>query len=140
MRQKVKYTLEQAMRAELGSSASSLTSALVRGGWWTPRVVRFTPGKETRYPLYRRLGGPQARSGRVRKKSPPPPAFDCRTVQPVASRDIDWAVPAHTNKTYREQMLHAPSVLYVMVPVALVERDRLRAVLFVEYIFDAQYK
>ena len=37
------------------------------GGWLTPRPGRFTPGKETRYPLYRRLGGPQDRSGRVRK-------------------------------------------------------------------------
>jgi hypothetical protein len=41
------------------------------------------PGK-TRYPLYGRLGGPQGRSGRVRKISPPP-GFDLRTVQPVAS-------------------------------------------------------
>ena len=49
------------------------------------------PGK-TRYPLYRRLGGPQGRSGRVRKISPPP-AFDLRTVQPVASRYSDWAIP-----------------------------------------------
>jgi len=32
------------------------------------------PGK-TRYPLYRRLGGPQARSGRLRKISVPP-GFD----------------------------------------------------------------
>ena len=30
----------------------------------------FTPGK-TRYPLYRRLGGPQGRPGQVRKISPP---------------------------------------------------------------------
>jgi hypothetical protein len=30
----------------------------------------LSPGK-TRYPLYRRLGGPQGRSGRVRKISPP---------------------------------------------------------------------
>jgi len=42
------------------------------------------PGK-TRYPLYRRLGGPQSRSGRVRKISSPP-AFEPRTVQPVASQ------------------------------------------------------
>ena len=42
------------------------------------------PGK-TRYPLYRGLGGPQGRSGRVGKISPPP-GFDPRTVQPVASR------------------------------------------------------
>jgi len=41
------------------------------------------PGK-TRYPLYRRLGGRQGRSGQVRKISPSP-GFDTRTVQPVAS-------------------------------------------------------
>ena len=50
------------------------------------------PG-DTRYPLYRRLGGPQYRSGRVRKISPQP-GFDPRTVQPVASRYTDWAIPA----------------------------------------------
>jgi len=33
------------------------------------------PGKETRYPLYGRLGGAEGRSGRVRKISPPP-GFD----------------------------------------------------------------
>jgi hypothetical protein len=50
------------------------------------------PGK-TRYPLYRRLGGPQGRYGRVRKISPPP-GLDPRTFQPVASRYTDWAIPA----------------------------------------------
>ena len=50
------------------------------------------PGK-TWYPLYRRLGGPQGRSEWVRKISPPP-GFDPRTVQPVASRYTDWAIPA----------------------------------------------
>jgi hypothetical protein len=38
--------------------------------WSTPRPGRFTPGKETRYPLYRRLGGPQGLFGRVRKIAP----------------------------------------------------------------------
>ena len=52
----------------------------------------LTSGK-TWYPLYRKLGGPQGRSGRVRKISPPP-GFDPRTVQPVASRYTDWAIPA----------------------------------------------
>ena len=33
------------------------------GGWSTPRSGRFTAGKETPYPLYRRLGGPQGRPG-----------------------------------------------------------------------------
>jgi hypothetical protein len=50
------------------------------------------PPWKTRYPLYRRLGGPQGRSGRVRKISPPP-GFD-RQTQPVASRYTDWAIPA----------------------------------------------
>jgi hypothetical protein len=58
-----------------------------RGGWSTPRPGRFTPGT-TWYLLYRRLGGPQSRSGRVRKISPPP-EFDPRTAQPVASRYTD---------------------------------------------------
>ena len=52
------------------------------------------PGK-TRYPLYRRLGGPQFRSERVRKISAPP-GFDLRTVQPVASRSTDYAIPARS--------------------------------------------
>ena len=49
------------------TSALSLTSALDGGEWLTPRPGRFTPGQETWYPLYRRLGGPQGRCGRVRK-------------------------------------------------------------------------
>ena len=40
-------------------------------GWSAPRPGRFTPPGKTRYPLYRRRGGPQGRSGRVRKISPP---------------------------------------------------------------------
>jgi hypothetical protein len=57
-------------------------------GWLASRPGRFTPGKDTRCPLYRRLGGPQGRSGRLRKISPPP-GFDPRTVQPVAGRYTD---------------------------------------------------
>ena len=51
------------------------------------------PSRKTQYPLYRRLGGPLGRSGRVRKISPPP-GFDPRTIQPVVSRYTDWAIPA----------------------------------------------
>ena len=52
----------------------------VDGQRHTPATLH--PGK-SRYPLYRRRGGPQRRSGRVRKISPPP-GFDLLTVQPVA--------------------------------------------------------
>jgi len=55
------------------------------------------PGK-IQYPLYGRLGGPQGRSGRERKISLLP-HFDPRTVQPIASRYTDWAIPAHTARS-----------------------------------------
>ena len=66
------------------SSTLSLISALKGGGWLTPRPDGFTPWKETDYPLYRSLGGPQGRSRRERKISPSP-GFDPRNVQPLAS-------------------------------------------------------
>jgi hypothetical protein len=41
-----------------------LTLALVGGEWLASRPGRFTPGKDPRYPLDRKLGGPQSRTGR----------------------------------------------------------------------------
>jgi hypothetical protein len=75
-------------------STLSLTSVIDENGWSTPRSVGFTSGKGTRHPFYRRLGGPQGQSGRARNISPPP-GFDPRTVQTVASRCANWAIPAH---------------------------------------------
>jgi hypothetical protein len=49
------------------------------GGWSKPPPTDLPSGK-TRYPLYRRLGGSQGRSGQVRKISPPP-GFDPQTVE-----------------------------------------------------------
>jgi hypothetical protein len=57
-----------------------------------PHPYRCLFGKETRYPLHRRLGGPQGRSGRVRKISPSP-GFDPWTIQLVASRYTDRPIP-----------------------------------------------
>ena len=61
----------------------------------TPRPL-FTPGK-TRYPMYRRQGGSQGRSGQVRKISLQR-GFDPRTVQSVASRHIDYATRPTGNR------------------------------------------
>jgi hypothetical protein len=74
------------------SSTLSLTSVL---DWeWevnaTPRPLY--PGTETWYPLYRRPGGPQGRSRRMRKISPLQ-RFDPRTAQPEASRYTDYVIP-----------------------------------------------
>ena len=54
---------------------------------------RFNPGEEARFPLHRRLGEPQDRSGRLWRISLTP-GLDRRTVQPVSSRYSDWAIPA----------------------------------------------
>jgi hypothetical protein len=48
-------------------------------------LVGFSYGKETRYPYYRRLGGPQDRSREERNFSTSP-VFNALTFQPVASR------------------------------------------------------
>jgi hypothetical protein len=61
-----------------------MTTALEGGKGSASRPGRSLPPGKTRYPLYRRLCGPQDRSGQVRKISPPP-GFDPRTFQPVAS-------------------------------------------------------
>jgi hypothetical protein len=46
------------------SSYSFLNSALDRGEWSASRPGRALPrGKDPRYALYKRLGGPQRRSG-----------------------------------------------------------------------------
>ena len=68
---------------QIYSSTLPSNSELDGSGRSKPRLGRFTP--KTRFPPYRRLGGPQGRSGRVRKISPPPD-FDPRTIRPVACR------------------------------------------------------
>jgi hypothetical protein len=65
-----------------------MSAALERGEWLAALRGRILlPGK-TRYPLYRRLGGPQGRSGGAENLAPL--EFDPRTVQPVVSHYIDW--------------------------------------------------
>ena len=68
-----------------------------RRGWVVSSTPRRTlpPGK-TRYPFYRRLGGPQGRSRRAENLVPT--GTRSRTVQPVVSRYTDWATrPTHTH-------------------------------------------
>ena len=58
-----------------------------RGEWSAASPGRTLPPGKTRYPLYRRLGGPQGRSGRVENLAPP--GFDPRIVQSVVSHYTD---------------------------------------------------
>jgi hypothetical protein len=66
----------------------------------TPRP-HLTPGKDP-VPIVQEAGWAQGRSGQVRKISPPP-VFDPRTVQPVASHYTYWAIPAPTCDTKRSR-------------------------------------
>jgi len=66
-----------------------MTAALEGGEWSAARPGRNLPPGKTRYPLYRRLGGPQGRSGRAENLVPT--GIRARTVQPVVSRYTDWA-------------------------------------------------
>jgi len=61
-----------------------------RRGWVVSSTPRphFTPGK-TRYPFYRKLGGPQGRSGWA--ENIVPTGIRSWTVQPVVSSYTDWA-------------------------------------------------
>ena len=67
-----------------------MTTALEGGEGSASRPGRSLSPKKSRYPLYRRLGEPQGQSRQVRKILPPP-GFDPRTIQPVASRYTDLA-------------------------------------------------
>jgi hypothetical protein len=60
-----------------------------RGEWPAARSGRTLPLGKSRYPLYRRLGGPQGRSERAENLVPT--GIRSRTVQHVVSRYTDWA-------------------------------------------------
>ena len=62
----------------------------VSGQQHAPAVLYLR--RKSRYPLYRRLGGPQGRSGR--SKDLASPGFDHRTVQPVAQSLYRLSYPA----------------------------------------------
>ena len=70
-------------------------SAVLEGGEGSAaRPGRTLPPGKTRYPFYRRLGGPYGRSGRAENLVPT--GIRSRTVQPVVSRYTDWATqPIH---------------------------------------------
>jgi hypothetical protein len=97
----VGFTLSQATKALRESRGIALlcfqTSALEGGEESASRPGRFLPPGNNWYPLHRRLGGPQDRSGQVRKISPTP-GFDSRTVQPH-SQSLYWLnYPAKISK------------------------------------------
>ena len=85
-------------RHRLGSRCVALPclTSVLDGDWSAPRAGYFIPGKESRYPLYRRLGGSQGRSGRFGEEKISCTRLCSKTEPstPVASRYTDCAIPA----------------------------------------------
>jgi len=74
-----------------------MTAALEGSEWSAARSGLTLPPGKTQYPLYRRLGGPQGRSGRAENLVPTD--IRSRIVQPVVSRYTDWAArPTYVRK------------------------------------------
>ena len=110
-----KVALVQALRlcasrtAHRGSKAIALLfldHGTRRGEGSASRPGRSLPPGKTRYPLYRRLGGPHGRSGQVRNISPLP-GFDHRTVQPVASCYTDYATRSTISTRISRQKIYS---------------------------------
>jgi len=77
------------------SCTLSSTSVLDGGGWSPPNTGSFTSRNETLYPLYRRLGCQQGRSGYG--KSPTPNG--CRSPDRPASTVVDPGTHSHVIAT-----------------------------------------
>ena len=110
---KIKLTRVQAPRFCTGRTAHRGSRGIAlpfhyhgtrRGEGSASRPDRSLAPRKTRYPMYRRLGRLQGRSGQVRKISPPP-GFDPPTVQPITSRYTDYAT--------LPTMLHKNSIIRV---------------------------
>ena len=81
-------------------------------------TAALSPGN-TQYQPYRKLGGPQGRSGRMRKISPQP-KFDPQTIRAVESHYTDCTIPAHKllptiNDNVRYDKTSCASLLYINV-------------------------
>jgi len=79
-----------------------MTAALEGSEWSAARPSRTLPPRKTRYPLHRRLGGSQGRSGWAEYLVPT--GIRSRIVQPLVSRYTDWATrPTLWNSTYSQE-------------------------------------
>jgi len=88
---------------------SSTAAALEGSEWLAARPGRTLPPGKTWYPFYRRLSGPQDRSGRVENLAST--RIRSRTVQAVVSRYTDWAT--------RSTHTHTHTYIYICVCVCV---------------------
>jgi len=75
---------------------SSMAAALGGGEWSAARSGRTLPPEKTRYPFYRRLGGPQGRSGRGGKSRPHRDSIPDRPARSQSLYRLSY--PAHDSR------------------------------------------
>ena len=86
-----------------------MTAALEGGEWSAARPGCTLPAGKTRYPLYRRLGGPQSRSGWAENLVPT--GIRSRTAQPVAQSLYQLSYRVHAYLLRRMQYVGTILVL-----------------------------
>ena len=115
IKKKVKCILAQALMLCTGCTAHTASRGIAlpfhddtRREWGVRVMPRplFTPGKDP-VTIAQEAGGPQGRSGQVRKISPAP-GFDPRTVHPVASRYTNYT----TRPTFDPRTVHPVASRY----------------------------
>jgi hypothetical protein len=74
-----------------------------------PCPSHFTTWKETRYPSYWRLGGPQGQSRWVHNS--PTPGFDVQTIKPIVIHHTNYAIPA-LKYVYVMYILYIPQIIW----------------------------
>jgi hypothetical protein len=100
------------------------TSALIGGGWSASLSDRFiSEERATRYPLGRRLGGPQNQSRRHGEEDIiEPTGTRSPLLQPVDSRHTDCAIPAPFSMERYLINSRCNFVLYLDIGIRLEER------------------
>ena len=84
-----------------------------RSEWPATGTGHTLPPGRTQYPLYRKLGGSQGRSGQAENLAPP--GFDSWTVQPVVSRYTDWATRPTCQKSRNLQYFFFLSFFFLFL-------------------------
>jgi len=107
-----------------------MTAALEGWEWSSARPDRTLPQGKTRYPLYRRLGGPLGQSGRA--KNLVPTGSRSWTVRPVVSRYTDWATRP-TNTTLHEK--YKLRRIWLCKLLGLFVRSSLRPIIMILLLF-----
>ena len=119
-----KCTLVQALRLCTGRTAHRRSRGIAllfldhgtrRCEWSASRHGRSLPSGKTRYPLYRKLDGPQGRSGQVRKISPPTGirSPDGQALSQSLYR-LRYAAHIHTH-THTHKHTHTHTHIYVYI-------------------------